>query len=241
MRALRAGASDGALPSVSLIANVAAGIYVLGALVVLERLGISVTPIITALGVGGLAVALALQDTLSNLFAGIRILAAGKLRPGDFVRLESGQEGHVQDITWAQTTILQQPNNLVIEPNVKLATAITVNYDLPSPDQAFTVPVSVARGSDLARVERVALEVAREVQREVEGAVSDFEPLIRFQGYGPSSVDFLAILRSARYDARFLLIHEFVRRIDARFAAEGIEIPFPVRTVHLTDGRSGGA
>jgi len=189
--------------------------------------------------VGGLAVALALQDTLSNLFAGIRVLAAGKIRPGDFVRLESGQEGHVQDITWAQTTILQQPNNLVIVPNVKLATAITVNYDLPSPDQAFTVPVSVARGSDLARVERVALEVAREVQREVEGAVSDFEPLIRFQGYGPSSVDFLAILRSARYDARFLLIHEFVRRIDARFAAEGIEIPFPVRTVMLDDRRGG--
>jgi small-conductance mechanosensitive channel len=240
VRALRTGASDGALPSVSLIANVAAaGIYFLGALVVLERLGISVTPIITALGVGGLAVALALQDTLSNLFAGVRILAAGKLRPGDFVRLESGQEGYVQDITWAQTTILQQPNNLVIVPNVKLATAITVNYDLPSADQAFTVPVSVARGSDLARVERVALEVAREVQREVEGAVSDFEPLIRFQGYGQSSVDFLAILRSARYDARFLLIHEFVRRIDARFAAEGIEIPFPVRTVLLDDRRRG--
>jgi len=241
VRALRQGASDGALPGVSLIANVAAaGIWILGALVVLERLGISITPIVTALGVGGLAVALALQDTLANLFAGLRVLAAGKIRSGDYIRLESGQEGYVQDITWAQTTLREMPNSLVIVPNTKLATAITVNYHLPSLDQGLTVPVSVARGSDLVRVERVALEVARDVQREVEGAVRGFEPLVRFQGYGPSSVDFLVILRSARFDTRGLLIHEFVRRIDARFAAEGIEIPFPVRTVHLTDGRSGG-
>jgi small-conductance mechanosensitive channel len=100
------------------------------------------------------------------------------------------------------------------------------------------VPVSVARGSDLARVEQVALEVAHEVQREVEGAVRDFEPQVRFQGYGESSVDFLVILRAARYDTRGLLIHELVRKLDARFKTEGIEIPYPVRTVLLDDKRT---
>jgi len=240
LRTLRESASDGALPSVSLIANVsAAGIWVLGALVVLERLGISITPIVTALGVGGLAVALALQDTLANLFAGLRVLAAGKIRSGDYIRLESGQEGYVQDISWAQTTLREMPNSLVIVPNVKLATAITVNFHLPSPDQGVTVPVSVARGSDLARVEQVALEVARGVQQEAEGAVRDFEPLVRFQGYGESSVDFLVILRAARYDTRGVLIHELVRRLDARFREEKIEVPYPVRTVLLEDKRRG--
>jgi len=241
-RALRTGASEGALPSVSLIAHVAAaGIYVLGALVVLERLGISITPIVTALGVGGLAVALALQDTLANLFAGLRILAAGKLRQGDFVKLESGQEGYIQDISWAQTTLRQMPNNLVVVPNTKLATAITTNYHLPDLEQGVVVNVGVAHGSELARVERVTLEVARQVQAEVEGAVRAFEPLLRFQGFGPSSIDFVVILRAARYDVRGLLIHEFVKQLDARYAAEGITIPFPVRTVHLKQDPPKGA
>lgn len=239
VQALQQAASDGALPSVSLIASVAAaGVWVVGALVALERLGISITPIVTALGVGGLAVALALQDTLANLFAGLRVLAAGKIRSGDYLRLESGQEGYVQDISWAQTTLREMPNSLIIVPNLKLATSITVNFHLPSPDQGVTVPVSVARGSDLARVERVAVEVARGVQQEAEGAVRDFEPQVRFQGYGESSVDFLVILRAARYDTRGLLIHELVRKLDARFKTEGIEIPYPVRTVLLDDKRT---
>jgi len=242
VRALRTGASAGALPSVSLIANVAAaGVWVLGALVVLERLGISITPIVTALGVGGLAVALALQDTLANLFAGLRILAAGKLRQGDFVKLESGQEGYIQDITWAQTTLLQMPNNLVIVPNTKLATATTTNYHLPELEQSVTVNVCVAFGSDLARVERVTLEVGRQVQGEVEGAVRSFEPLVRFLGFGQSSIDVVVILRAVRYDVRGLVIHEFVKRLDARFAAEGITIPFPARTVHLKHDPTQGA
>ena len=241
VRALRTGASDGALPSVSLIANVAAaGIYLLGALVVLERLGISITPIITALGVGGLAVALALQDTLSNLFAGIRILAAGKIRPGDFVRLESGQEGHVQDITWAQTTILQPPNNLVIVPNVKLATAITLNYSLPAAPQIVPVQVGVAYGSDLERVERIALDVARATQNEVPAGVPGFEPLVRYQAFGEYRIEFTVLLEASGHDVRGLLVHEFLKRLDARLRAEGIEIPFPVRTV-LLDDRRGGA
>lgn len=242
VEAMRESATKGALPSVSLIANVAAAfIWLLGALVALERLGISITPIVTALGVGGLAVALALQDTLANLFAGLRILATGKIRSGDYVRLESGQEGYVQDITWAQTTLREMANSLVIVPNVKLATAITVNYHFPEPQQGLTVKVSVARGSDLALVERVALEVARAVQRDVEGAVHDYAPAILFQGYGDSSVDLLAVLRSVRYDTRGALIHEFIRRIDARFKAEGIEVPFPTRTVLLEDKRGGPA
>ena len=242
VEAMRESATKGALPSVSLIANVAAAfIWLLGALVALERLGISITPIVTALGVGGLAVALALQDTLANLFAGLRTLATGKIRSGDYVRLESGQEGYVQDITWAQTTLREMANSLVIVPNVKLATAITVNYHFPEPQQGLTVKVSVARGSDLALVERVALEVARAVQRDVEGAVHDYAPAILFQGYGESSVDLLAVLRSVRYDTRGALIHEFIRRIDARFTAEGIEVPFPTRTVLLDDKRRGPA
>jgi len=235
-RALRTAASEGALPGVSLVALVAsASVYVLGALVALQTLGVSITPVVTALGVGGLAVALALQDTLGNLFAGIRILASRTLRPGDYVRLETGQEGYVQDITWSQTTIRQLPNNLVIVPNAKLAGAITTNYQLPTPAQAVPVAFTVGYGSDLARVESVALEVARATQRDVAGAVRSFEPSLRFNTIGETGVQCSVALQASCYEDRYLLAHEFIRALLARFRAEGIEIPHPERTVHLRD------
>lgn len=234
VRALRAGASEGALPGVSLIANVAASaVYTLGGLVVLDKLGISITPIITALGVGGLAVALALQDTLANLFAGLRILAAGKIRPGDFVRLETGQEGHVQDITWAQTTVRQLQNDLVIVPNARLAGAITTNFHLPTPPQAVSVGVSVPYGTDLTRVEAIALDVARAVQREGQSAVRDFSPVLRFHTFAESAIQANVVLQASDVEGRVLLVHEFVKRLDARFRSEGVAAPHPARTVHL--------
>ncbi len=232
--ALTAGASEGALPGVSLLANVGrAVVYVVAALIVLQGLGISVTPVITALGVGGLAVGLALQDTLSNFFAGIRILAAGKIRPGDFIRLESGQEGVVEDISWAQTTVRQMPNNLVIVPNSKLASAITANYTLPDAEQSVVVQVGVSYASDLEHVERVTLDVARQVQQEVEGAARSHEPAVRFHTFGDSSINFNVILRTSEYANRFPIVHAFVKKLHARFNAEGIEIPFPIRTIHM--------
>jgi small-conductance mechanosensitive channel len=92
-----------------LLAVVKAVIYVIGALIILNFMGISIAPLITALGAGGLAMALALQDTLSNLFAGIHIMAEQAIRAGDFIRLETGQEGHVEDISWRTTRIRMLP------------------------------------------------------------------------------------------------------------------------------------
>ena len=240
VQALRQSASDGALPSVSLIANVAAaGIWVLGALVVLERLGISITPIVTALGVGGLAVALALQDTLANLFAGIRILAARHVRPGDYIRLESGDEGYVQDITWAQTTIRQPLGHLVIVPNARLAGAITANYSLPGAEELVPVKVGVAHGSDLAEVERVTLEVARESQRDAPGAARAHEPVLRFHTAGESGMECNVILKATHFDSRGPLVSDFLKRLDARYRREGIVLAQAVRVVRLTDQRAG--
>jgi small-conductance mechanosensitive channel len=229
----------GALQGVSLIANVVrVVVYVLGLLIILRGLGVEITPMLTALGVGGLAVGLALQPTLANFFAGVRILAGGKLRPGDFVRLEDGTEGIIQDITWGQTTIRQPRNNLVLVPNARLAEATTINFSLPEPEFSVVVPVGVAYGSDLERVERVTLEVARQVQRDAPGAKRDFEPLLRFTAFADSAVTFNVVLRAADWEQQTVVPHEFIKRLHARYAQEGIEIPFPVRTVLMK--REGG-
>jgi small-conductance mechanosensitive channel len=205
-------------------------VYGLGLLIILDYLKISITPLITALGVGGLAVALALQDTLSNLFAGLHILATRKVRPGDYVKLGSGEEGYVRDITWRNTTIEALAGNLIIVPNSKLGTGSLTNFDLPASDSAVLVDFGVAYKTDLRRCEEVVLEVAK---ARVPGGVPTFTPFVRFHTFGDFAIQGTIILRGGRFVDRYLIKHELVKSLHERFAREGIEIPFPVRTVLL--------
>jgi small-conductance mechanosensitive channel len=208
-------------------------VYIIGILVLLQSLGISIAPILTALGVGGLAVALALQDTLSNLFAGIHMIASRKIRPGDYVKLESGQEGYVADITWRYTTIRTLSNNMVIIPNAKLSSAIATNYALPDCEISIPIDIGVAYGSDLEKVEAVTAEVARAILKEVAGGVPGFEPVIRYSKFDEFSINFTIILRAQEFTSQYLLRHEFIKRLYKRYRKEGIEIPSPIRTAHL--------
>lgn len=208
-------------------------VLIMGLLVILQTFGVSITPILTALGVGGLAVALALQPTLTNLFAGIQILAARQLSPGDYIKLASGEEGYVVDVTWRHTTLRQLSNNVVVVPNSHIASTITVNYHLPAAELSLSIPIGVGYGSDLDQVERVTIEVGREVMREVEGGVPKYEPYIRYQTFGDSSINFTINLRAKEFRSQFFVKHEFLKRLYKRYRSEGIEIPFPTRTIHM--------
>jgi small-conductance mechanosensitive channel len=210
-------------------------ILLLGSLLLLDNLGVSIAPLITALGVGGLAIALALQDTLSNLFAGVHILASKKVQVGDFIRLDTGEEGQIVDINWRNTTVQQVQNNQAIIPNAKLAESIIINYFRPYPEMSVTVPVGVAYGSDLDQVERVVKDVGSEVMHEVTGGVETYEPVVRFAKFGESSVDINVILRTREFAQQYVIVSEFVRRLHARFQREGIDIPFPIRTIRFPD------
>lgn len=228
---------EGAFANSTIFTNlVRVAIMLLGGLVALDALGISIAPILTALGVGGLAVALALQDPLANLFAGLQIVATKKVRLGDYVRIDSGEEGRVTDITWRNTTITTLANNTVNIPNAKLASVVMTNFQMPEPQMAITVPVGVAYGSDLERVERVAIEVAQEVMTAVTGGLADFQPAVRFTAFADSAVTFNVVLRVREFADQFLVRHELIKRLHARFRTEGIEIPFPMRTVVLRQG-----
>jgi len=134
-------------------------VIAMGAMLLLSNLGISITPVLTALGVGSLAVALALQDTLSNLFSGIHIVGSRMIEVGDYIKLDSGQEGFVVDIGWRTTCIRELPNNLILIPNAKLSQAVITNYQRPEPELAVIVEMGIAYGSDLGKAERVAMEV----------------------------------------------------------------------------------
>jgi small-conductance mechanosensitive channel len=231
---VRSGAlsHSGTSGSATIFVNITrVAVLAIGLLILLDSLGVAIAPLLTALGVGGLAVALALQDTLTNLFAGVHILASRKVQPGDFIRLDNGMEGYIVDTNWRNTIVRQLPDNLVIVPNAKLAGSVLTNYHRPEREMSVLVQVGVSYDSDLEHVERVTCEVGREVMRAVEGSVAGHEPFIRYHTFADSSINFSVILRAAEAPAQYLIIHEFIKRLHGRYRDEGIEIPFPIRTI----------
>lgn len=228
------GRMTGAKRTASILAIIAQGIvFAIGALVVLHELGVSITPMITALGVGGLAVALALQDTLGNLFAGLQLVASRQVKVGDYVKLDGGDEGFVSDITWRNTTIKALPNHLIVVPNAKLAQAIVQNHQLPDPEVAVLVQVGVSYDSDLEQVEQVTIATARRVMHKVQPALKEFDPFIRYHTFAESSINFSVILRATEFTERFILMHEFIKALHDTYRTEGIVIPYPMRTVRM--------
>lgn len=127
-------------------------VFGIGVLVLLGTLGISITPLIASLGIGSLAVALALQPTLENFFSGVQLLVDRPIRVGDFIELDSGEQGFVEKIGWRSTWIKMLPNNTVIMPNSVLSESKIINYFYPSREMPVSVEVGVHYDSDLEHV-----------------------------------------------------------------------------------------
>lgn len=229
---IKAAGSDAVIPSSSIISNIVIIIiYCIGLLIILQSQGISITPVLTALGVGGLAVALALQPTLSNLFAGLQIISSGNFNRGNFVRLSSGEDGFIEDITWRSTTIKATNDHIIIVPNSKLADMIVLNFSLPQPELSFPVEISVSYDSDLNHVEKVTKEVIKETLTEMDAGKKDFNPVISFYSFGDGRTNLKAILRVTDYAAQFDVKSRFIKKLHERYNIEGINIPNPVRTI----------
>jgi small-conductance mechanosensitive channel len=225
---------DARLPSSSIFVNLTrAIIWVIGLITVLAARDVSIAPLLTALGIGGLAIGLALQPTLENFFSGIQVLLSKQVLPGDFVQLETGQQGWVQDVTWRNTTITLMSNDLVIVPNATIGKSLVTNFTTLDEQTVVWLNLGVDYASDLGRVESVTLDVARQVGEQVTGAVPSYEPLFRFTDFDDSSIRLTVSVQAESVHTRFRVRHEFIKRLKARYDAEGIVIPFPQSTVHL--------
>jgi small-conductance mechanosensitive channel len=206
-------------------------IIIIGILIVLESLNISITPMLTALGIGGLAISLALKDTLSDLFSGLHILLSKKVKPGDFVEIDGGTRGYITNITWRNTTLLERANNVISIPNSRISAAIVKNYDIEDASFSVRIPIGVSYSSNLDNVEKITHEVALAVQKEIAGAVEGFDPIVRFFEFGDSSINLKVYFQAKQYGDHHALKHEFIKRLHNRYEAEGIVIPFPIRTI----------
>ena len=215
-------------------AVVRGGVVGIGLLVLLGALGIQITPILTALGVGGLAVALALQDTLSNLFAGIHLLADKPIRVGDYVKVADTVEGHVVDIGWRSTRVRMLQNVVVTIPNKRVAESMITNYDMPESRLALPIRIAVDYGADPDLVQRILEEETTKALTEVPGLLAEPEPSARLiPGFGDFSLDFTLVCHVKSFTDQFLVQHELRKRILRRLGAEGIRIPVQVRGVEL--------
>lgn len=215
-------------------------IMLVGLVLLLGTFGISVTPMLTTLGIGGLAVALGLQETLANVFAGMQLTIARNIRVGDVLRLENGEEAVLEDVGWRAVRMRRLLTDAtVIVPNARLAHDVITNLDLPNSEVGVLVDVGVHYDSDLEKVEAVACGVAAEVVATVDGCVRDFVPFVRFHSFGASSIDMTVHLRAEGFRESLLVRHEFIKRLAARFRREGIVIPFPIVAVDLEQQRAG--
>lgn len=216
-------------------------IYLIGGLMVFRAVGLDISPLLAGLGIGGLAVALALQPTLNNLIAGAYTVSESKIGVGDYVRLEDGQrpEGVVEDIGWRTTKIRTPQNNIVVIPNAKLADSVVTNFGAPNPEMVTVVACGVSYESDLERVQRITQEVARGVLLHTPGAVADSQPMVRFRKFGDSNIYFEVLLRVQNYMGQFAVTSAFIKELHQRFRQEGIQIDYPVRRLIYPTGDSG--
>lgn len=204
----------------------------LGLLILLDSFGISITPILASLGIASLAVALALQPTLENFFSGIQIVIDKPVQLGQFIKLDSGEEGYVEKLGWRSTWVRMLPNNVVVIPNKVLVNSKILNYYYPQTEMAVLVQVGVHYNSDLKHVEKVTCEVAKEVMKEVQGGVPEFDPFIRYHTFNDFSIDFTVILRAKEFVDNYLIKHEFIKRLHERYNKESIVIPYPIRAIN---------
>ncbi len=204
-------------------------IFSFGFLIILQSIGIAITPLLTALGVGGISIGLALQNTLSNLFSGISLLTSKKVRVGDYIQLKGGEEGYVTDIAWRYTIIKEINDNLMVIPNAFLLSSSFKNYGLPEKEMLITAKIGVSYDSDLAKVERVTLEVAKQIMTEVEGGVPEYEPFMRYTKFDYYSINFLIYLRVKEYYDQLIVKHEFLKTLHKRYQQEDIKLAFPVK------------
>ncbi len=213
-------------------------VLLVGLSMVLHQLGVAVGPLLTALGVGGLAVALALQDTLGNLFAGIHILLERPFAIGHFIKLEGGEAGWVQDIGWRTTRILTLADHTVVVPNAKIAGSTVVNMHLPGPVVRVEFTLGLAYGTDSARAEAVLLDELHKAIAELPQLVAEPGPDVLLENLGDWSLDFVLRFHIKQVSFERVALSRVRARAYERVRREGLEIPFPVQTVHLV--RPGG-
>ena len=206
-------------------------IIVIGITVVLEHFNVDIKGLIVSLGVGSLALAFAAQDTLGNMIAGFVIMMDRPFRKGDRIKLDNGQVGDVYDIGLRSIKIIDFENTIHIIPNKEIANKTVINYSYPDNMIRIKINVGVAYGSNVEKVKEVLIQ-----QFKSHSVILDEpEPKAYFMNMGDSSLDFMAVGYVAAYKDQWQISEEMRIKIYNALVTAGISIPFPHRTITVSD------
>jgi len=199
------------------------------AVLVSDALGVSLAPALTALGVGSLSVALALQDTLSNFFSGVYLLIGRHIRPGDFIVIDGGHEGYVGEIGWRLTHLRTLAPSTVIVPNSTMSKAVIVNYGISNPRLLLATVIDVALTEDPVKAEAALTAVASNTT-DIAGVLATPEPFVRLSLDGRGLAFTLYVTVNERADTGFVQ-QELRKRSLERLRRDNIALapidPFP--------------
>jgi small-conductance mechanosensitive channel len=219
-------------------ASVRVAVAILALITALESLGVPVAPLLTTLGIGSLAVALALQDTLANFFAGLYLLADRPVRTGDYVKLQEGAEGFVEAIGWRSSRLRTSSNNIVVVPNIKLSTAILTNFHLPVANVTMTVSVTVPHSADADAVERSFVDELDRAVKEV-AELYGGKPVVRLAELTDAGQVWRCTVDATDVDAQALAGHEIRKRLLARLKRDGVALAGRDRVVVVPQPNQG--
>ncbi len=200
-------------------------IIALGLLMFLESVGISIGPLLASLGIGSLAIALASQETFKNMFSGFFLIVDKPLEVGDYVKLQSGQEGQLFKLGWRSSKFRMLTSEVVVVPNSQLVDSIVTNYRASDGEVAISIDLAVLNSNDPAHVERVAMEIARETIARATPDHSSYEPEVLFRGISSNLINLTVLIRTRSSDSIGTIRSEFIKHALARFAREEIKLP----------------
>jgi len=190
---------------------------------------INLTPLFASAGIAGIAVALAAKDTLANFFGGISIFMDNTYKVGEYIILESGERGEVVEIGIRSTRMKTRDDVMVTIPNSIIANSKIINESAPIPRFRIRVPVGVAYGSDLVKVENVLLAVT-----DANDNIEKYpEPRVRLRSFADSSVNFELLCWVKDPRDKGLEIHNLLKAAYKAFEEHSITIPFPQRDIHI--------
>jgi small-conductance mechanosensitive channel len=206
----------------------------IGALAVitaLESLGVPVTPLLTTLGVSSLAVALALQETLANFFAGLYLLADRPVRTGDYIKIDAqAGEGFVESIGWRSSRLRTLANNTIVVPNQKLSQAILTNYHLPAAPVGMAVNVTIVHDSDTAKVEAALNDELARAKDELPQLIGG-KPAARLADLTDAGQVWACGFEVPEVQLQLNAGHEVRKRLLARLRREDVTLGIPARLV----------
>lgn len=206
-------------------------IAIIGLLFILPIWGVQIGPLLTSLGIAGIAIAFALQSTLGNIFGGMSIILDKSVRVGDKIRLDADTMGTVMDVGLRSTKIKTWDGELVTIPNGKLADTRILNFVQPEPPVRIIIEFGVEYGSDASKVRNVVLDTIAKIP----GTIKEPAPKVLMTEMADFALKFRALFWVERFDIKFDTKALATEEIYNALRKAGIGIPFPTRTVYLVN------